>query len=93
MLKVHTKTVYASVKKIILKETYKSPIQCYDCTECNSTCYARHKLKNHTREQHEGKLVKSPGRKSPRTETKTNLKLANQTKKSLKNKLLQRKTI
>ena len=83
MPKVHTNTVHTSVKKIIPKETPKSPIQCHNCTECNSTFDARHKLKNHTREQHEGKSVKYPERKSPRTETNTNLKLAN-TKKDFK---------
>ena len=70
-VKVHTNTVYASVKKIFPKETPKRPIQCFKCTECNSAFYARHKLKKHTREQHEGKFVKSPERKSPRTESKT----------------------
>ena len=66
-----------SVKKIFSKETPKRPIQCYNCTECNSTFDARHKLKKHTREQHEGKFVKSPERKSPRTESKTNIKMSN----------------
>ena len=61
--KVHTNTVHASVKKIIPKETPKRAIQCYDCTECNSTFDARHKLKKHTREQHEGKFVKIPRKK------------------------------
>ena len=50
--KVHTNTVHASVKKKIPKETPKSPIQCYNCTECYLTFGARHKLKKHTREQH-----------------------------------------
>ena len=63
--KVHTNTVHAFVKQII-------PIQCYNCTECNSTFDGRHKLKKHTREQHEGKFVKSP-----RTEPKTNIKISN----------------
>ena len=90
MLKVHTNTVHVSVKKIIPKETPKRPIQCYNCTECNSTFDARHKLKKHTRKQHEGKFIKSPEKKSPRTEPKTNIKFAIQTKKSSKSMLLQR---
>ena len=73
-----------SVKKIIPKETPKRPIQCYNCTECNSTFDARHKLKKHTREQHEGKFVKSPERKSPRTEPKTNIKISNSNKEEFK---------
>ena len=56
------------------KKTPKSPVQCYNCTECNSTFDARHKLKNYTREQREGKSVKYPERKSPKTENNTNIK-------------------
>ena len=52
MIKVHTNTVCVSARKIIPKETYKSPIQCYNCTVCNSSFDARHKVKKHTREQH-----------------------------------------
>ena len=88
--KVHTNAVNASVKKINPKETPKRPRQCYNCTECNSTFDSMHKLKKHTRDQHEGKYIKSPVRKSPRTEPKTNIKLAIQTMKNSKNKLLQR---
>ena len=55
-LKVHTNNVHASVNKIIPKKTPKRPIQCYDSTECNSTFDARHKIKKHTREQHDGKF-------------------------------------
>ena len=69
--------MYVSVKKTIPKETPKRPIQ---CTECNSTFDARHKLKEHTREQHEGKLVKSPEWKSP----KTNIKISNSNKEEFK---------
>ena len=58
--KVHTNTVHASVKKIFPKETPQRPIQCYNCTYCYLTFDARHKLKKHTREQHEGKFVVSP---------------------------------
>ena len=47
----HTNTAHASVKKIIPKDTPNQPIQCYNCTECNSTFDARHKLKKRTREQ------------------------------------------
>ena len=72
------------MKKIIPKETPKIPIQCYNCTECNTTFEARHKLKKHTTEQHEGNLVKSPERKCPRTKPKTNIKNCNSTKKSKK---------
>ena len=75
MLKVHTNTVHASVMKIIPNGTPSSPIRCYNCTECNSIFDARHKLKKHTREQHEGKFVKSP-----RTEPKTNIKMSNSNK-------------
>ena len=84
VLKVHTNTVHASVKKIIPKETPTSLIQCYNCTECNSTFDARHKLKKHTREQHEGKFVKTPQRKSLRTEPKTNIKICNSNKEEFK---------
>ena len=49
---------------------------------------ARHKLKKHTREQNKGIFVKSPERKSPITESKTNIKNAIQTKKSSINMLL-----
>ena len=83
-LKVNTNTFHTSVKNIIPKETPKRPIQCYNCTECNSTFDARHKLKKHTREQHEGKFVKSPERKSPRTEPKTNIKISNSNKEEFK---------
>ena len=41
---------------------------------------ARHKLNKHTREQHEGKFVKSSERKSPITELKTNIKMRNSNK-------------
>ena len=70
-----------SVKKIIPKETPKRPIQCYNCTECNSTVDTRHKLKKHTTEEHEDKFVKSPERKSPRTEPKTKIKNFNSQKR------------
>ena len=83
--------MHVSVKKIIPKETPKRPIQCYNCTECNSTFDARHKLKKHTREQHEGKFCKIPRiEKHLELKPKLTLKLANQTKKRLKKKLLQR---
>ena len=54
MPKVHTNTVHASEKTIIPKATPKSPIQCFNCTEYNSTFDAKHKLKKHTKELHEG---------------------------------------
>ena len=54
-IKVHTNTVHVSVKKKFSKVTPIRPIQCYKCTEFNSTFEARHKLKKHTRKQHEGK--------------------------------------
>ena len=72
-LKVHTNTVYALVKKLI-------PMQCYNCTECNSTFDARKKLKKSTIEQHKGKFVISTERKSPITEYKTNIKKYNSNK-------------
>ena len=40
----------------------------------------RHNLNKHTRQQHEGKLVKSSERKSPITELKTNIKITNSNK-------------
>ena len=73
MLKVHTNTFKVSVKKEIPKETHKGLLQCYHCTECNSTFDAGHKLKKHTRE---GKFVKPSGRKSSRSETKTNINIS-----------------
>ena len=76
--------------KLIPNETPKSLIQSYYWTECILTFDGRQKLKNHTREQHKGKFLKSTERKFGITETKTNMKLPNQTKKSFKNKLLQR---
>ena len=45
-----------------------------------STFDARHKLNKHAREQHEGKLVRSPERKSPIPELKTNIKMSNSNK-------------
>ena len=66
-----------SIKKTIPKETPKRQIQSYNCAECYSTFDARHKLKKHTTEQHEGKFVKSPERKSPRIEPKMKRKLNN----------------
>ena len=84
MPKSHTSAVNTSVKKTIPKETPESPIQCYNCKVCNSTLYARHKLKKHTREQNKGKFVISPERKSPRTETKTNIKISKSNKEEFK---------
>ena len=59
-IKVYTQTV----RKRTPKETNKSPVQCYICTECNLTFDT--KVKKHNVEQHKGKLVKSSERKSPK---------------------------
>ena len=67
-LKVHNNNFHMSIQKIIPKDTPKRQIQSYNCEECNLTFDARHKLKKHTTEQHEGKFVKSPERKLPRIE-------------------------
>ena len=80
-LKVHINIVHVYVKKIISKDTPKIPIQWYNCTECNSTFDAMHKLKKRTRKLHEGKFVKSPERKS---EPKINKKNINSNKDELK---------
>ena len=69
-LKVHNKTVHMSNKNILPKETPKRRIQSYNCKDCNSTFDSRYKLTKHMREQHDGKVVKSPERKTPRTESK-----------------------
>ena len=69
-LQLHNKTVHMSVKKTLQKVSIKRPIQSFNCTVCNSTFDSRYKLNRHTREQHEGKIVKSPERKSARTESK-----------------------
>ena len=60
------------------------PKQCYNCTECNSTFDARQKLNKYTREQHEGKFVISPEKKSPRTKLKTNIIISNTNKEEFK---------
>ena len=46
----YTNTIHATIRKIIPKEIPKRPIQCYTCTECNSTFYHMHKLLKHSRE-------------------------------------------
>ena len=42
-------------------------------------------INKHTREQHEGKFVKFPERKSPITELKTNIKMSNSNRKEFNN--------
>ena len=89
-VKAHTNTVYVYVKNIFPNETPKRPRQCYKCTECNSAFDARHKLKKHTREQHEGKFENFQNENHLELNPKLTYKLSIQTKKSSKNKLLQR---
>ena len=69
---------------IIPKETPKSPIQCYNCTECYLTFDVTHKLKKHTRKQNKSKFAKSQERKSPSSEPKTNIKNRNSNKEEFK---------
>ena len=69
-LNIHYNTMHMSITKVLPKGTKKRPIQSYNCKDCNSTFDSFYKLTKHIREQYDGKVVKSPERKSPRTESK-----------------------
>ena len=63
-LEIHYKTNTTKEQEEVKKTQMKS----FTCPSCNSTFVSNYRMKNHIKEQHEGKNILSPERKIARTD-------------------------